>query len=82
MYLFCYNNYGSIENFVVNLQVPIYLQRALNLITYFNTGTIKNGYVYGENIKAIYPQSTGSNRDIGIIAMLNQSQGEIKIYIT
>jgi len=78
LYLFCQENSGSIENFVVNLQVPIYLQRALNLITYFNTGTIKNGYVYGENIKAIYPQSTGIGRDIGIIAMLNQSQGEIK----
>ena len=78
LYLFCHSNYGSIENFVVNLQVPIYLQRALNLITYNNTGTIKNGYVYGENIKAIYPQSSGSYRDIGIIAMANQSQGSIK----
>ena len=78
LYLFCHSNYGSIENFVVNLQVPIYLQRALTLITYSNYGTIKNGYVYGENIKAIYPQSSGSYRNIGIIAMANQSQGEIK----
>ena len=77
-YLLCFNNYGSIENFVVNLQVPIYLQRALNLITYYNMGTIKNGYVYGENIKAIYPQSSGSYRDIGVIAMVNQNQGVIK----
>ena len=76
LFLLNRTNYGNIENFAVNFMVPIYVQRSMNIISYENYGTIKNGYVYGENTKAIY--DTLTDRNIGIIAQFNKKQGVIK----
>ena len=43
-------NYGDVENFVINYKVPIYASRETFLIN-TNYGTIKNGYITGENFQ-------------------------------
>ena len=58
VYLISYDNYGTIENFVVNLEKPLYVNRGCATIAYNNYGIVRNGYAYGENIKGI--SSTGS----------------------
>ena len=60
-------NYGTIQNFVVNSKVPVYAQAAFSLLVWSNRGTIKNGYVYGENIKAYY-EISGRAKDVSVIA--------------
>ena len=69
-------NYGTIENFYINLEVPLYGQGKLTLGYRDNYGTIKNGYIIGENIKA--PYEITENRDIGIMAITNGRTGVIK----
>ena len=41
--------HGIIENFVINLKEPLYVQRSSGTLVRTNFGTIQNGYVYGEN---------------------------------
>ena len=42
-----------------------------------NAGTIKNGYAYGKNIKAIYPYSNVSvNRDSAVVNTSNDGTVE------
>ena len=69
MGLFCQENYGTIENFVVDLQVPLYGAYTFSGLVYANRGELKNGYIYGENIKAIYSKE-GANRDTGGLAVV------------
>ena len=69
-------NYGTVENFYINLEVPLYGQQKLTLGYSDNYGTIKNGYIIGENIKA--PYEITENRDIGIMAITNGRTGVIK----
>ena len=49
--LFISTNNGSLENFVINYRVPVYVFADFSLIG-DNSGNIKNGYIYGENIEA------------------------------
>ena len=54
VYLLTNNNNGTIENFVINLEEPLYIGGGYaSIIAYGNYGTIRNGYMYGENIKCI-----------------------------
>ncbi|MGI6534647.1 MAG: hypothetical protein ACOX23_08660 [Peptococcia bacterium] len=41
---------GVIENFVVNLESPLYVWRNLGVYAY-NSGMVRNGYVYGSDIE-------------------------------
>ena len=43
-------NYGTIENFVVHLEEPLYGSYRIGAVAYSNNDTIRNGYVYGEAI--------------------------------
>ena len=70
-------NYGTIENFVINIQVPIYIESEVALLTKYNRGIIKNGYVYGENIKCISNNET-STPISSIITMYNHYNGVIQ----
>lgn len=65
------DNYGIINNFVVNLKESLSIERNGSLIANNNYGAIKNGYLYGKNIDATYPNSTRdttkANKSIGVI---------------
>ena len=65
------NNYGLIENFVLESKVSLYGANTLTLGISTNYGTIKNGYAYGENIKGIY-SNENSNRDIATVNLNNK----------
>ena len=43
-------NYGTIENFVIHLEAPLYGSYKIGAVAYSNNDTIRNGYVYGEAI--------------------------------
>lgn len=43
-------NYGTIENFVIHLEAPLYGSYRIGAVAYSNNDTIRNGYVYGEAI--------------------------------
>ncbi len=65
-----WGNFGTINNFIVNSEKSLLGNRDLSLVVRNNYGTIKNGYIYGENIKALH--SIGNqNRNIGGIAVNN-----------
>ena len=68
------NNYGTIENFILEANEPLYGTREVTLGVTTNYGTMKNGYLYGENIKAIYG-TAGSNRDSS--GLCNHNNGKI-----
>ena len=65
------SNYGTIDNFVINSKTSLFGSRYLTLGVRDNYGTIKNGYIYGENIKALYGV-VGQSRDIGVLNVSNQ----------
>ena len=66
------SNYGIIENFILEANENLYGMRAITLGVRGNAGTIKNGYAYGRNIKAIYPYSNVSeNRDSAVVNISN-----------
>ena len=64
--LVSYVNYGTIQNFVVNCEVSLFTKSRTGLLTWSNEGTIRNGYIYGENIKAYY-ESPDVRKDVGVI---------------
>ncbi len=53
VYLLTWGNYGTIENFIFNFKEPLYINAGAAAVTNSNAGIIKNGYLYGENIKVI-----------------------------
>ena len=70
--------HGKIENFAINFETPLYMQRIGGMLCRTNYGMIQNGYVYGENIKAIFGMGTSSNYSIGVIAQTNGLSGIIR----
>ncbi len=77
LFLGGYANYGIINKFVVNYEVPIYGVQSIAGLVYRNdnNGIISNGYVIGENIKAI---SNIYNRYIANISVINNVNAVIK----
>ena len=69
-------NYGTINNFVINSETSLLGNRYLSLGVMQNYGTIKNGYIYGKNIKALHGV-VDQWRDIGALA-INNYGGTIK----
>ena len=70
--LFGQVNYGVIDNFIIEANASLYGTRTLTLGIFSNYGTIKNGYLYGENIKTIYG-ITGFDRDSAGLCVDNQN---------
>ncbi len=69
------HNYGVITNFTINLKVNFYGNSLISCGVRYNSGTIKNGYLYGKNIVAIGKQILADNgtRQIGGIAIQQQA---------
>ena len=75
--LFVTLNYGTIENFIVNLKQPFYINTIGALVVSDNYGVLKNGYLYGENIRILNDSSTmGSS--VGGVAIYNRRNGIIE----
>lgn len=73
MGLITINNNGTIENFVVHLESPLYALSGVGTVAQLNRGTIRNGYVYGEAIDGSYYQLNGESRYLGGIASQNHA---------
>ncbi len=72
-------NYGTINNFVINLETSLLGNRYLSIGVMQNCGTIKNGYIYGKNIKALHGV-VSQWRDIGALAINNCGETIKNVY--
>ena len=63
-------NYGTVEKFMLESKDSLYGARGLTLGVRTNYGTIKNVYLYGKNIQAIYGIA-GLNRDSAGLCITN-----------
>lgn len=73
--LFSYYNYGTVENFVVHLEVPLYGSHHIGTIAYTNRYLIKNGYVYGEALDTSLWNSAYSVSDTAIGGIVGDNSG-------
>ena len=69
-------NYGTIENFIIDFQEPVYGFRIISTIWY-NYGIIKNGYLIGENIRAISGNPSNNPRNLSALTICNDRNGKI-----
>ena len=69
-------NYGTIENLVIDYQEPLYGIYLLCVIQE-NLGTIKNGYIIGENIQITYDKNDATSRTTSAFVASNYQNGEI-----
>ena len=78
--LLCWNNYGTINKFVINYEKPLYGMKGLFGIAAYNKedGIISNGYTTGENIKAVWNNTSGNVLSIVNIAEHNSDRTTIK----
>ena len=67
--LIIWNNYGYLEKFVINLEVPIYADTYFGLGAIANYGILKNGYLHGEDI--IISNYSTTNKNVGGIVYDN-----------
>ena len=71
------NNYGTIENFEIILENEINMPKNFATI-WTNYGTIKNGYICGNDLNSDIPLESGVYKDIGVLCYRNGKNGEIK----
>ena len=71
-----WENYNIVENFLINLEVPIYADGNLGIASILNNGVVRNGYLYGEDI--IITNSRTSNKNIGGIVYDNAEGGIVE----
>ncbi len=64
-----WENYNIIENFVLNLEAPIYADGNLGMTAFSNKGAVRNGYLYGADI--IVTNYSTTNKSIGGIVCDN-----------
>lgn len=76
------NNRGTIENFVVYLESPLYALNNVGGIASQNQNTIRNGYIYGNAIDGSLFQLANESRNIGGIAARNLHSAVIEnVYV-
>lgn len=67
-----YKNIGTIDKFIINLEVGLYAEQYVAGGCLESSGIIKNGYMYGENIYLQNEINTGTSRNsAGIVYDLN-----------
>lgn len=76
IFILMQQNFGLIENFAVNLQENIYTTGQVAIIANGNYGTIRNGYMYGKNIKILTDSNLSVN--VGGLILYNQREGMIE----
>ena len=77
IFLLTYYNYGIVDKFILNFEEPIYGSFLLTGVANTNYGIISNGYCYGNNIQAIYNNTSNTARYVAPIAQTNSNQGKI-----
>lgn len=73
-----YRNSGTIEKFIINYKVPFYCSRVCAGLAIYGIGTYTDGYVYGEDIQAIFNMANGEWRDIGGVVYDLERNGVIR----
>ena len=68
-----YYNYGITENFIINFEKSLYGARYLSGGFYCNYGTIRNGYIYGENIQAPFTIPSSQERGIAPLVIFSEA---------
>ena len=74
-------NYGTVNNFVVRLKTTFYGSNYISTVCLWNYGTIKNGYLYGDEGTSItieQDSSTGTTKYTGAIVGYQYSTGRIE----
>ena len=84
---------GIIENFVVNIESPMFVRAEFGPVVYSNSGTIRNGCVYGASynyapegvtseadiiVPRLDANMAHSNNNIGGVVGVNNNQGRIE----
>ena len=77
IYLIGNANYGTLENFIINNRTKLYGNSNLTMGFANNYGTIKNGYIYGENIE-IKGSLSSNDRNVAGLVIGSSSRGLIK----
>ena len=73
---------GVIQNFTMKLETEVNLYSEVGLLTRYNYGTVRNGYVYGKNAIISNENSGASDRKIGLIQRYGGAQSSVNnIYI-
>lgn len=70
-------NYGTIDKFAMEINAPVYCKSDCSLGFLNNSGTIKNGYIVGENIKAGYT-ADGAAKDVAVLARSASTNSKIE----
>ena len=60
-----YKNSGTIENFIINMENPLYVSKSVGGICLYSDGIIQNGYVYGEGFQTVGDIGVYDSRNIG-----------------
>lgn len=73
-----YVNLGTITNFVINSKVSMNGERFFSPCVIHNYGTIKNGYIYGQDVNATYQNMTTERKRVGTIAAYTSNNSNIR----
>ncbi len=73
-----YVNNGTITNFVINSKVSMNGERFFSPCVVHNYGTIKNGYIYGQDINTTYQNMTTERKRVGAIAAYTSNNSNIR----
>ena len=69
-----WSNHGTIEEFIINYEVPVYTYSSRTSLIQNSNGTIKNGYIFGKGI--IYLEDlSGKNLTLTPFLYTNSSNG-------
>ncbi len=69
-----YNN-GIIQNFIINFKKTFTVNYIFSALSYSNTNIIRNGYLYGKNIKLVPSTTYNSIYTVGLVSIY--SSGDI-----
>lgn len=71
---------GTIENFVINLESPLYAWQYFGGLAPYNNGTVRNGYVYGIDIELpdIEVEGGYSASTFGGVVGINNTGGRVE----
>lgn len=74
-----YQNSGTIENFIIDYEVPLYASQYIAGVCLYSNGTIQNGYIYGQGIESYGDIALYDYRYIGgIVFQLDGNEGIIQ----
>lgn len=73
-----YRNGGKIENFIINYETTLYGSQYMSGVCLYSTGTVQNGYIYGNGIEAIDDITIGDYRYIAGVVFQVEDKGIVQ----